>query len=81
MSLLVQDESNILHGIKGGWTMRFEIVNGLLLGEAASSRMTMENWIGNEEEGSLIPRGKETYDRIQCHELRGNEEPTMNMVI
>ena len=35
----------------------------------------MEKWIGNEE-GSLTPRGRETLDSIQGHELRDNEAPT-----
>ena len=68
MSLLVQDEANILYGIKGGWTMRSKIVSSLLLGEAASPRMIMEKWIGNDE-GSLTPRDSETLDRIEGHEL------------
>ena len=50
-------------------------------GEAVSPRRTMEKWIGNEE-GSLIPRGRETPYRIQGHELRGNEEPiTVDMAV
>ena len=34
--------------------MRSEIMNALLLREAANQRTTMEKWIGVEEEGSLI---------------------------
>ena len=47
--------------------MRSKIVNVLLLREVASPRKAMDKWIGNEEEGSLIPRGRETPDRIQGH--------------
>ena len=66
-----------------GWMdyMRSKIVNTLLLGEAASSRTTMEKWIGNEE-GSLIPRGREPLYRIQGHKLQVNDEPTLvNMAV
>ena len=35
MSLPLQDQANILHGIRGGWTMRSKIVNVVLLGEVA----------------------------------------------
>ena len=42
--------------------MRSEIVNALLLGEAASPSTTMEKWISNEDEGSLIPIGRETLN-------------------
>ena len=31
MSLPLQDQANILHGIRGGWTMRSEIINALLI--------------------------------------------------
>ena len=41
MSLSLQDQLNILHGIKGGWHIRFEIVNTLLLWEVASLRTIM----------------------------------------
>ena len=61
--------------------MRSEIMNALLLGEAANQKMAMEKWIGYEEEGSLIPRGRETPDRIEGSELRDNEILTLNMVI
>ena len=61
--------------------MRSEIMNTLLLGEAANQRTTMEKWIGYEEEGSLIPRGREAPDRIQSHELRDNGLSTSNMAI
>mgnify|MGYP006973826014 CR=1 FL=1 len=65
----------------GKWTLRSKIVNTLLLGEVASPRMAMEKWIGNKE-GSLIPRGRETRDRIQGHKLWDSEEPrTTNMAI
>ena len=50
MSLPLHDQDNILHGIKGGWTMRSEIINALLIREAATQRMTMEKLIGYEEE-------------------------------
>ena len=65
MSLPIQDQANILHGIKGGQTMRSEIINALLLWEAANRRTTIEKWIGYEEEGSLIPRGRETPDKTE----------------
>ena len=69
------------NGIRGGWTMRLEIINALLIREAANQRKTMEKWIGYEEEGSLIPRGRETPDRIEGSELRDNETLTLNMTI
>ena len=81
MSLPIQDQANILHGIGGGWTMRTEIINALLLRETANQRTTMEKWIGYEEEGSLIPRGRETLDMIEGFELRDNEILTLNRVI
>mgnify|MGYP000329519481 FL=1 len=81
MSLSLQYQANILDRIIVRWIMRLEIVNALLLGEVASPKTTMEKSIGNEE-GSLIPRGRETPDRIQGHKLRENEAPrTMNMTI
>ena len=81
MLLLIQDQVDILHGIKGGWTMRSEIMNALLLWEVANQRTTTEKWIGNTEDGSLFPRGRETLD-IQGHELQDNEAPTTrNMAI
>ena len=46
-------------------TMRSEIINALLIREAATQRTTMEKWIGYEEEGFLIPRGRGTLDRIE----------------
>ena len=49
MSLPIQDQANVLHGIRGGWTMRSKIKNVVLLREAANQRMTMEKWIGYEE--------------------------------
>ena len=76
MSPTIQDQANILHGIRGRWTMRSRIINALLLREAANERMTMEKWIGYEEEGSLIPRGRGTPDRIELSELRDTETPT-----
>ena len=45
MSLPIQDQANILHGIRGGWTMRSEIINSLLLMEVANHRTKMEKWI------------------------------------
>ena len=81
MSLLIQDQANILHGIKGGWTMRCEIINTLMLREAANQSTTMEKWIGYEEEGSLISRGRETLDKIEGFELHDNETLTLNMEI
>ena len=45
------------------------MTNVLFLGEVVSPRKTMEKWIGNEEEGALIPRSRETPNRIQGHEL------------
>ena len=81
MSLPIQDQANILHGIGGGWTMRTEIINALLLRETVNQRTTMEKWIGYEEEGSLIPRGRETLDMIEGFELRDNEILTLNRVI
>ena len=43
--------------------------------------MTIEKWIGYEEEGSLIPRDRETPDKIASSELQDNETPTQNKVI
>ena len=37
--------------------------------------------IDAKEEGSLIPRGRETPDKIEGHELRDNETETLNMAI
>ena len=60
MSLLIQEQYKILHGIRGGWTMRSEIINTI-----ANKRTTMEKWISYEEDDSLIPRGRETPDMIK----------------
>ena len=35
VTMTLQDQANILHRIRGKWTMRSKIVNALLLGEAA----------------------------------------------
>ena len=80
MSLLLHDQANILHGIRGGWTMRSEIINTLLIRDASTQRTTMEKWIGFEE-GSLIPRGRGTPDMIEGSELRDIETPTQNNAI
>ena len=69
MSLPIQDQANTLHGIRAGWTMRSEMINALLCREVVNQRMTMKKWIGYEEEGSSIPRGRETPDKIKGHEL------------
>ena len=50
MSPTIQDQANILHGIRGRWTMRSEIMNALLLREVANLRTIMQKWIGYEEE-------------------------------
>ena len=68
MSLPIQDQANILHRIRGGG-LRSETSNVLFLREVANQRNKMEKWIGYEEEGSLSPRGRETPDMIECHEL------------
>ena len=78
MSLPLQDQANILHGIRGGWTMRSEIINALLIREAATQRTTMKKLIGYEEEGYLIPRGRGTPERIEGSELQDIETPTQN---
>ena len=41
----------------------------------SSLRMAIEKWIGDEEV-SMIPRGRETHDRIQGHELHVITKPT-----
>ena len=41
----------------------------------------MEKWIGYEEEGVLIRRGRETPNRIEGHELWDDEIQTLNMEI
>ena len=61
--------------------MTSEIMNSLLLREVSNQRMSTEKWIYNAEEGSLIPRGRETLDKIEGSELRDNETPTLNSVI
>ena len=43
--------------------------------------MTIEKWIGYEEDGSLSPRGRGTPDRIKGFELWDNETPTQNKAI
>ena len=61
--------------------MRSEIVNALVLGEVAHSRTAVEKSIGNEE-GSLIPRGRETPYTIQGHKLQDKvEATTVNMAV
>ena len=73
MPLPIQDQAKILHEIRGGWTRRIEIINALLLREIANQRATMEKWIGYEEEGSLIPRGRKTWTRskaLYCESMR-----------
>ena len=53
------------------------------------ARPRKEDWIcnttiqevGYEEEGSLIPRGRETVDKIQGPKLQDNEVSTSNMTI
>ena len=70
-----------LHGIMGRRTIRYEIINALLLKEAANQRMTMEKWVGYEEEDSLIPRGMEILDKIDSHEVWDNDTPTLNIEI
>ena len=45
MSLPVQDQANMLHGIRDNWTMSSEIINALMLRETANQRTTMERWI------------------------------------
>ena len=77
MSLPLHDQVNILHGIRGGWTMRLEIINALLIRDVATERTTMQKWIGYEE-GSLIPRCRGTPDRIESSGLRDIETPTHN---
>ena len=41
----------------------------------------MEKWIGYKEEGSLIPRGRGSLDRIEGSELCTTETPTQNNAI
>ena len=81
MSPPLQGQANIFHGIGGGWTLRSKFMNALLLREVANQRTTIEKWICYEEEGSLIPRGREPPYRIEGHELRDNETPTLNMTL
>ena len=68
ISFPIQDQANILNGIRGGWTMRSEIINALFLRKTANSRTIIGKWIGSEE-GFLIPRGRESPDKIEGHEL------------
>ena len=49
MSLPIQDEANILHGIRGMCTMVFEISNALLIREISNQRTTIDMWIGYKE--------------------------------
>ena len=77
MSLPIQDQANILNGIRGGWTMRSEIINALMLNQ----RMTMEKWICYEEEIFFIPRVRETSDKVEGSKQRDNETPTLNNAI
>ena len=56
--------------------MRSEIINALRFREVATQRMTMEKWIGYEEESSLIPRGRRTPDKIKGSELRDTKTLT-----
>ena len=81
MSLPIQDQANILHGTNSGWRMRSKIINALLVREAANQWMTMEKLIGYKEEGSFIPRGKETPDMIQGSEWQDYETPTLDKAI
>ena len=81
MSLPLHDQANILHGVRGGWTTRLEIINGLMIRDATTQRTTMEKWIGHEEEGYLIPKCRGTPDRIEGSELRDTETPTQNNAI
>ena len=76
MSLPLQDQANILHGIKGS-----EIINTLLIREDATQRTIMEKWIGYEEEGSLLPRGRGPTNMIEGSELSDTETPTQNNAI
>ena len=75
MSLPLHDQANILHGVRGGWTMRLEIINALMIRDATTQRKKMEKWIGHEEEGYLIPRCRGTLDKIEGFELRDTETP------
>ena len=61
--------------------MRSEIINALLIREVATQRTTMEKWIGYEEEGSLILRGRGSPNRLEDPELRDIETPTQNNAI
>ena len=68
MSLPIQDQVNILYGIRDGWTMGYERINAILLREVANKRKIIEKWIGYEE-GSLIPKSRETPDKIEGSEV------------
>ena len=53
--------------------MRSKIINALLLREVVNQMTTLEKWIGYEEEGSLIPRGRGYYKGLRalnCETLR-----------
>ena len=58
--------------------MGSEIINALLLGEGAYPRTTVMKWTGNEE-GSFIPRCRETPNRLESHESQETEALAMNM--
>ena len=81
MSLPIQEQAKIIHGIMGKWTIISKIMNALLLRESANQQTTMEKWIGYRKEGSLIPRGRGTPDRIKGQEWRDKEIPTLNIAI
>ena len=81
MSLPIQDQANILHGIRGGWAKRSEIINTLLIREAAHQRTTIMECIGYKEEGSLLRRDMETPDRIEGLERQDNEASTQHTAI
>ena len=61
--------------------MRSENINALLIREVATQRTTMEKWIGYEEEGSLIPRGRGTPDGIKGSKLRDTQTPAQNNTV
>ena len=50
--------------------------HALLIRESATQRTTIEKWIGHEEEGSLIPRGRGPLDKLKGSELRDTKTPT-----
>ena len=43
MSLPLQDQANILHGMRGGWTMIYEIINALLIREVSTQTSKDDN--------------------------------------